>query len=134
VPLITIDLLAGRPDDELDAIALSVHEAMVETLDVPEHDRFQIITEHAARTLHFDRDYLRGGRTDAFVLVRVTLAAGRTTDAKRAFYTRLADLLSERIDLDSADLAVTLVENQREDWSFGRGEVSYLDIPREDWR
>jgi 4-oxalocrotonate tautomerase len=134
VPLITIDLLAGRPDDELDAIALSVHEAMVETLDVPEHDRFQIVTEHAPRTLRFDRDYLRGGRTEAFVLVRVTLAAGRTTEAKRAFYTRLADLLSERIDLDSADLAVTLVENQREDWSFGRGEVSYLDIPREEWR
>jgi 4-oxalocrotonate tautomerase len=134
VPLITIDLLAGRPDDELDAIALSVHEAMVDTLDVPEHDRFQIVTEHAPRTLRFDRDYLRGGRTEAFVLVRVTLAAGRTTEAKRAFYTRLADLLSERIDLDSADLAVTLVENQREDWSFGRGEVSYLDIPREEWR
>jgi phenylpyruvate tautomerase PptA (4-oxalocrotonate tautomerase family) len=134
VPLITIDLLEGRSDDDLDAIAHSVHEAMVETLDVPEHDRFQIITEHAPRTLRFDRDYLRGGRTDAFVLVRVTLAAGRTTEAKRAFYARLADLLSHRVHLDTADLAVTLVENAREDWSFGRGEVSYLDIPREDWR
>jgi phenylpyruvate tautomerase PptA (4-oxalocrotonate tautomerase family) len=54
MPLVTIDLLQGRSDQELDAISGAVHEAMVELLEVPERDRFQIITEHEPRTFRFD--------------------------------------------------------------------------------
>jgi phenylpyruvate tautomerase PptA (4-oxalocrotonate tautomerase family) len=35
MPLAQIDVLEGRPGEELSAIADSVHEAMVEHLDVP---------------------------------------------------------------------------------------------------
>lgn len=133
MPLVTIDLLQGRPPHELGAIADSVHDAMVEFLNVPERDRFQIVTEHVPATLDFDRHYLDIERSDRFVLIRVTLGVGRSTNAKQAFYRRLAELLADRIGLPSEDLAVTLVENQREDWSFGRGQASYLDLPREAW-
>lgn len=27
-----------------------------------------------------------------------------------------------------------MVENGREDWSFGRGQASYLELPRDAWR
>jgi 4-oxalocrotonate tautomerase len=134
MPLVTIDLLEGRTPAELNAIAESVHEAMVEMLDVPQRDRFQIVTEHAAGTLSFDRHYLGIDRSDSFVLVRITLSAGRSTGAKRAFYRRLAELLTSRAGLRSEDLAVILVENNREDWSFGHGKASYLELPREAWR
>jgi phenylpyruvate tautomerase PptA (4-oxalocrotonate tautomerase family) len=73
-------------------------------------------------------------RSERFVLVRVTLAAGRATAVKQAFYRRLSELLSARAGLSSNDLAVTLVENDREDWSFGRGQANYLELPREAWR
>jgi hypothetical protein len=29
---------------------------------------------------------------------------------------------------------VILVENERTDWSFGRGQASYVVIPPEQWR
>jgi hypothetical protein len=32
------------------------------------------------------------------------------------------------------DVAIALVENTREDWSFGRGQASYVELPREQWR
>jgi 4-oxalocrotonate tautomerase len=134
MPLVNIDLLEGRSREEIGAISDAVHEAMVELLDVPARDRFQLITEHTADTFHFDRHYLDVDRSEGFVLVRITLSAGRSTDAKRAFYRRLADLLAARVGLRSEDLAVTLTENSREDWSFGNGLASYLEIPREDWR
>jgi malonate semialdehyde decarboxylase len=95
MPLVTIDLLAGRTGQDLRLIGDSVHQAMVEHLNVPQRDRFQ---------------------------------------AKSAFYARLAELLAERIELRSEDLAVILVENERTDWSFGRGQASYVVIPREEWR
>lgn len=62
------------------------------------------------------------------------MAAGRSTEAKSAFYRRLAELLAERTGSRTEDLAVTLVENERADWSFGRGHASCLVLPREEWR
>lgn len=134
MPLVNIDLLAGRTDEELVTIADSVHEAMVEELDVPPRDRFQVITQHSPATLHFDRHYLDVERSDRFVMVRITLSAGRSAEAKSAFYARLAALLTDVAGLRPEDLAVVLVENERTDWSFGRGEASYLVLPREEWR
>jgi hypothetical protein len=34
----------------------------------------------------------------------------------------------------SENLAVIMVETEREDWSFGRGQASYLELPRDAWR
>jgi 4-oxalocrotonate tautomerase len=134
MPLVNIDLLEGRTQEELLLIGDLVHKAMVEQLDVPQRDRFQMITQHTRATLQFDRDYLDIERSDQFVMVRVTLSAGRSAEAKSAFYQKLAQLLADRIGLRSEDLAVILVENERADWSFGRGQASYLVLPREQWR
>ncbi len=134
MPLVEIDLLEGRAEPELDAISDAVHEAMVAVLDVPQRDRFQIITERRTRDLRFDPNYLDIDRDERFLLIRITLSAGRTTDAKQEFYRRLAGLLAERIGMRTENLAVVMVENQREDWSFGRGQASYVELPREAWR
>ena len=134
MPLVEIDLLKGRAEAELDAISDAVHEAMVAVLDVPQRDRFQIITERARGYLRFDPDYLDIERDERFVLIRITLAAGRTTDAKQAFYGRLAELLAERTGMRTENLAVVMVETEREDWSFGCGRASYLELPPDAWR
>ena len=134
MPLVEIDLLEGRAKAELDAISDAVHEAMVAELDVPQRDRFQLITERSPAYLRFDPNYLDIDRDDGFLLIRITLAAGRTTDAKQAFYRRLAGLLAERTGMRTDNLAVVMIENGREDWSFGRGQASYVELPRELWR
>ncbi|HTX11393.1 MAG TPA: tautomerase family protein [Solirubrobacteraceae bacterium] len=134
MPLVEIDLLEGRSGAELDAISDAVHEAMVAELDVPQRDRFQIITERPPGYLRFDPNYLDIDRDERFLLIRVTLAAGRSTEAKQAFYHRLAELLVARIGMRAENLAVVMLENEREDWSFGRGRASYLELPREAWR
>jgi 4-oxalocrotonate tautomerase len=134
MPLIRIELLAGRPEEELANLADDVHLAAVEALSIPERDRFQVITEHDPAHLRFDRSYLDISRSDRWVLVQVTLSRGRPTEVKQAFYARLAELLERDIGLRPEDLAVVLIENGRDDWSFGRGEASYVVIPREEWR
>jgi 4-oxalocrotonate tautomerase len=134
MPFVNIDMLEDRPSEEGSAIADAVHQAMVERLEVPERDRFQIVTRHTRASLRFNRNYLDIERTDSWVMVRVTLSAGRATEAKQAFYRRLAELLAERVGLRGEDLAVMLVENAREDWSFGHGQASYLELPPEAWR
>ena len=100
MPLVRIDVLRGRSERELDALSAAVQEAMVATLGVPERDRFQIITEHDAGRLRFDPGYLDVERSDAFVLVHVTLAAGRATEVKQAFYADLCERLERRWTCD----------------------------------
>jgi 4-oxalocrotonate tautomerase len=134
MPLVRIDVLTGYSTAQRRSIGDCVQRAMTETLGVPERDRFQLITEHEPDSFDFNRSYLDIDRSDRFVLVHVTLSAGRTVDAKQAFYARLAELLGHTIALRSEDLGIVLVENARPDWSFGRGEASYVVIPREDWR
>jgi phenylpyruvate tautomerase PptA (4-oxalocrotonate tautomerase family) len=134
MPLVRIDLRAGKPASHLRAIGTAVQRAMVECLDVPARDQFQVIDEHTPDHFVYNPDYLDIRRTDDIVLIQVTLSVGRTTQQKQAFYARLAALLREDPGLRPEDVTISLVENTREDWSFGNGEASYLVLPRERWR
>ena len=131
MPLVRIDVLEPWSDEDIRSLGGAVQDALVETMGVPERDRFQVINQHGPGELVFDRAYLDIPRSDRFVVVQVTLSAGRSTEVKQAFYRRLAELLHERVGLSTDDLAICLVENAREDWSFGRGEASYVVLPKE---
>jgi phenylpyruvate tautomerase PptA (4-oxalocrotonate tautomerase family) len=125
MPLVRISLRAGKPEAHRTAIADAVHRAMVETINVPAQDRFQIITEHDAAGLVYDPSYLGISRTDDLVVVQITLNAGRTTEMKKALYARLAELLAASPGVRREDVLVSLVEVTKENWSFGNGVAQY---------
>jgi phenylpyruvate tautomerase PptA (4-oxalocrotonate tautomerase family) len=125
MPLVRIALRKGQPETFRAALGESVHRAMVETLNVPAKDRFQIITEHDAAGLVYDPSYLDIARTDGLVAVQITLNAGRTLEMKKAFYARLAELLAASPGVRSEDVLVSLVEVAKENWSFGNGIAQY---------
>ncbi|MDR3417066.1 MAG: tautomerase family protein [Nevskia sp.] len=125
MPLVRIDLAQGRSPEYRAAIGDKVYDAMRETLDVPEHDRFQVISEHAATDLVFDRGYLGIARSADCVFIQVVLNEGRTLEKKRAFYKAVADGLHARLGLRREDVLINLVEVRKENWSFGNGEAQY---------
>ena len=125
MPLVRIALREGKPADFGRAIGDAVHRAMVETINVPAADRFQVITEHSPDNLIYDPGYLNIDRSDDVVFVQITLNAGRTTEQKKALYARIAELLAERPGVRPPDVLINLVEVARENWSFGNGEAQY---------
>ena len=125
MPLVRIALREGKPAAHRAAVADAVHQAMVETIDVPVKDRFQIVTEHPAEGLVYDPSYLDIVRTDDLVVIQITLNAGRTLEKKKALYARIADLLAKSPGLRREDVLVSLVEVPKENWSFGRGVAQY---------
>jgi 4-oxalocrotonate tautomerase len=133
MPLIRIDLIEGRSSAQVDAIGAAVHRAQVETLGVPERDRFQVISEHKPGRLVYNPEYLEVLRSDGIVLIQVYLSAGRSAEMKQAFYARAAELLAAA-GVRPEDVTICLVENQRGDWSFGKGMAQYLVLPKEQWR
>jgi 4-oxalocrotonate tautomerase len=125
VPLVRISLMQGKSKEFRAALGEAVHRAMVETMNVPALDRFQVITEHAKGDLVYDPSYLDIARTDGVVLIQITLNTGRTVDQKRALYRRIAESLAENPGVRKEDVFVSLVEVAKENWSFGNGEAQY---------
>jgi 4-oxalocrotonate tautomerase len=130
MPLVRIDLLAGKTPEYHAQIGQVVYQAMVETLNVPKDDRFQIIADHSRGNLIFDRDYLGIHRSDDCVVLQITLNGGRTVEMKQRFYKAVADGLHETLTLRPEDVFINLVEVQKENWSFGNGEAQYADAAK----
>jgi len=125
MPLVRISLREGKSADYRRAIGDAVHRAMVETINVPAADRFQVVNEYSQDDLIYDPSYLNIDRSDDVVFVQVTLNSGRTIEQKKALYARIAELLTENPGLRPQDVLINLVEVSRENWSFGNGEAQY---------
>ena len=125
MPLVRISLREGKPETYRRALADGIHHAMVDAINVPPLDRFQVITEHPAESLIYDPAYLGIVRGEDVVFVQITLNAGRSTEQKRALYARMAELLGVSPGLRPQDLLISLVEVSRENWSFGNGQAQY---------
>ena len=130
MPLVRISLLKGRPAELRRKIGDAIHRALVETIDVPQRDRFQVLTEHEPGDLVYDSEYLGIARTDQIVIVQITLSAGRTLAQKRALFRRIADNLAA-LGLRREDAWINLVEVAKENWSFGNGVASYAPAETE---
>jgi 4-oxalocrotonate tautomerase len=46
----------------------------------------------------------------------------------------VVEYLREKPGLRPEDVAINLVENSREDWSFGNGDAQYVILPKEQWK
>jgi len=125
MPLARIDLPVGKPTEYRSAIGEVVYNAMLATLNVPKHDLFQVICEHARGDLVIDPTYLGIQRSPEAIIIQLTLNEGRSVDLKKAFYKAVADGLHDRLGLRREDVMINLVEVKKENWSFGNGEAQY---------
>lgn len=124
MPLVRIDIIKGRTAAQRRSLGDAVHQALVETIGVPAADRFQVIREHEANELVYDRNYLGIRRTDGIVMIQITLSGGRTLAQKRKLYRKITENLAY-FEVRPEDVWINLVETARENWSFGLGEASY---------
>ena len=120
MPLVRIDLIEGRTAAQIAAIGNAIQRALMDCLDVPARDQFQVIAEHAPGRLVYNSDYLGVERTEGIKIVQAFMSSGRSTAQKQAFYTRAAELIAVEAATRPEDVTIVLTENTRADWSFGR--------------
>jgi phenylpyruvate tautomerase PptA (4-oxalocrotonate tautomerase family) len=125
MPLVHISLMKGKPEGFGRKIGGIVFQSMVDTINVPPQDHFQIITEHDKNGLIYDPDYLKIHRTDGIVFIQITLNEGRTVDLKKAFYKTVAERLHTELGIRMEDVLISLIEVKKENWSFGNGIAQY---------
>ena len=125
MPMVRVSVRSGQSDAWRAAVSEGIHSAMVDTINVPKDDRFQVITEHRPGELVYDPSYLGIARGEGFLLIQITLNAGRTLEQKRALYARIAENLSRDPGVRPQDVMINLLEVPKENWSFGNGKASY---------
>lgn len=125
MPLVRISLMRGKPAGFPQKIGATVYRTMVDTINVPPGDNFQVITEHERDHLVYDPEYLAISRTDAVVFIQITLNEGRTVELKKLFYRTLAERLHHELGIRMEDVFISLVEVTKENWSFGNGVAQY---------
>jgi len=128
MPLVRISLLKGKPASYRRKVGDAIHQALVETIDVPAKDRFQLITEHDPEDFVFDREYLGIARSRDLVIIQATISAGRSLHLKRRLYLAIVARLAAAVRLRPEDVFVNLVEVAKENWSFGNGIASYAPV------
>ena len=125
MPLVRISLRGGTTPAFRKSVGDSIHRAMVETIKIPEADKFQLITEHDQDGLVYDPGYLGIARSDGVLFVQITLSAGRPLEVRKALFKGIADHLAADAGVRPEDIFVSLVEIQKENWSFGNGIAQY---------
>ena len=125
MPLVRISLLRGKPEGFGRKVGGVVYRAMRETLNVPDKDNFQLLSEHGPESLVYDPHYLDIERSDGFIAIQITLNEGRSIEMKKAFYRRVAEDLRRELDVRPQDVFINLVEVKKENWSFGNGIAQY---------
>lgn len=127
MPLVRISLLSGKPLDFKRELSQLVYEAMRETINIPENDKFQVISEHDKDNLIFSPDYLGINRSEDIIIIQIVMNEGRSLELKKQLYKKIADDLNNRLNIRKEDVFINLIEVPKENWSFGNGLAQYAN-------
>jgi 4-oxalocrotonate tautomerase len=125
MPLTRISLRRGKPAAYRKAICDALYRAKREALNVPEGDRFILVSEHDAVDFDYSSGWPGIARSDDLIFIQMTVNETRTLAQKKALYRRLVDLLTENPGLRPEDIFINLLQVPLENWSVGLGEAQF---------
>lgn len=122
MPFVQLHLQKGKNKEVLQQISKTIHQAIVDKLNVPKEDYFQVIRQYEPDEFFYDPTFLNIDRSDDLIYIYITLKNTRTAEQKKAFYAELAETLHTKHDVRKEDVFIVLVGNDDADWSFGNGQ------------
>ncbi|MEA9599937.1 tautomerase family protein [Polynucleobacter sp. AP-Sanab-80-C2] len=125
MPFVRIDLSKKHPEGFAQQVGEIVYQVMTTHINVPKDDKFQVITKHESQELIVPKSYLGIEYSEDIIFIQVTLNEGRTTELKKKFYKAICEGLVERLKVRPQDIVINLIEVNKENWSFGNGEMQY---------
>ena len=125
MPLVRIDVNAGRSPEELGDLSRGIHDAILAEYGIPERDYFHILTEHPAGQIVAQDAGLGFSRTADVVMIQIFTQGGRSQEAKQSLFAAVADRLGQ-LGIAVENVFIGYVENTAGDWSFGFGRAQYV--------
>ena len=122
MPKVKIDIRRGRTGEEKQQIMDAIHDALVESIKIPKHDRLQILHEHDA-----DQFMIPEGKSERFTLVEISMYPGRSIETKRLLLKTIAKKLEE-IGIQAHDTMVILNEPPLDHWGVDGKPASEMQF------
>lgn len=127
MPLVRIDLSKKHSESFAQQVGDIVYSVMREQINVPEDDKFQIITRHDSSELNIPKSYLGIEYSEGIIFIQAAISFGRSIDIKKNLYRGICDALVQNLHVRPQDIFINLLEVSKENWSFGNGEMQYAD-------
>lgn len=123
MPFVKITLSENYAQAEIALISDAIHRSLIREFHIPEADYFHVISRKHVSDLKFPEEYLGIKHDQNIVYIQIIAAIGRTVAQKRALYHRIALQISETTSVLPGNIMIILLENDRENWSLGNGEI-----------
>src|SRR5690242_12044462 len=117
MPFTVIRIEKGMTRNQKERIAMGVHNAMVECLNIPKDDLFQMFSEYTPEDFFFDKNFLGISRSDNLVVIQITMRRGRSDAMKEKLYAAIAENLGKAGNIKPNDIFIYITENDFSDWS-----------------
>ncbi len=117
MPVVRITIRAGKSPDYRKAVLDGIHDGLVQSFKIPDHDRMQTLHELAP-----DRFEIPPAKTERFTIIEVTAFKGRSMDAKKRLYETIAANLGKDPGIAGDDIIIILHEPPLENWGIRGGK------------
>lgn len=118
MPLVQIHLDRELFDRAHDSLSTAIHQAQIESLDVPADDLFQVFIPHDVNELKFDPTY-GGVDRQHLMVIHITMVHRYPVAKKRELYRAIVTRY-ERLGVRPEDIQIAISENGYEDWYAGK--------------
>ncbi|MEC8882932.1 MAG: tautomerase family protein [Pseudomonadota bacterium] len=125
MPLLNITLKKGKDADYICILSQTIHHVLINAWNIPENDYFHIVHQMDEHAFMINQTMWDMQRSDDVIVIHIT-SMPRTTQMKLDFYQQLPQALEEKLGIKPDDVFISIVTNQPEDWSFGKGKAQLL--------
>ncbi len=124
MPLVRVTMRAGKTGTYKKAVLDGVHDALVQSFKIPDHDRHQMLHELDVNSLEVPPHY-----TGNMTIVEITAFKGRSSEAKKNLYETVVRNLEKNPCIRGDDIIIILHEPPLENWGIRGGKpASEVDL------
>ncbi len=101
-----------------------IHQALVDAIGMPQDELFNLVSKYNPDEFFYDRQFNGIARSDAVVVIEITMRRGRSDAMKRDLYAKITENLFKNAEISPKDVFIFMHENDYSDWSVGNGKFA----------
>ncbi|MWP62997.1 tautomerase family protein [Gilliamella sp. Pas-s25] len=126
MPLIDIYYTNNNFESKRKIIADTVYSSLREILNVKEGAKFIYFHYFKSGDCITPEQLWDISYSNNFIFIKITMNKGRTQQSKLQLYYKIAEQISQQLDISIDDVAICLIENEPVNWSFGGGKMQFV--------
>ncbi|WP_434574286.1 tautomerase family protein [Pseudomonas sp. Z3-6] len=124
MPFVRTAVTKGTSQSQRQRIVEGIHQALVESIGMPEDELFNLVTDYDPEQFFYSRTFNGVDRSDHLIVIEITMRRGRSDAMKRELYKKIADNLGIQAQVRPQDVFIFMHENDYSDWSVGFGRFA----------